>query len=205
MSCSSSTMMLEMRLGLGSVIEEPIKVTVLVCPDDVEPKHKPNVQVSTAEVLTAVELGGSLCLLEPPSAVQGVASIEWVETEHKPLLTVSNEVKMFDELSTPIKEELDGFDDSTVVPLEDDLIKGSGEIQEFDEMLVPTAEVIDGEKINSELGEIMDKGSVFEGCDRVENMRICRQFSKVTKMVILSNWRAPWNTWANIVMLNQET
>ncbi|KAK8977902.1 hypothetical protein V6N11_059532 [Hibiscus sabdariffa] len=86
---------------------------------------------------------------------------------------------MFDELSTPIKEELDGFDDSTVVPLEDDLIKGSGEIQEFDEMLVPTAEVIDGEKINSELGEIMDKGSVFEGCDRVENMRICRQFSKV--------------------------
>ncbi|KAL4385909.1 hypothetical protein GQ457_09G010640 [Hibiscus cannabinus] len=112
--------------------------------DDVEPKQEQKVLVSTVEVLTAVELGGNL-----------LESTEWAKAEHKPLLTVSNEVKMFDELSMPTEEESDGFDDSIVVSLEDDLIK------------------------SSELDEVMENGSVFEGCERVRNMRICRQFSKM--------------------------
>ncbi|KAK8548845.1 hypothetical protein V6N12_061749 [Hibiscus sabdariffa] len=77
---------------------------------------------------------------------------------------------MLNEISMPTKEELDGFDDSTVVPLKDDLIKGSSEIQKFDEMLVRTAEVIDGERINSEHGEVMVSEMISVDSDDKTNL-----------------------------------
>ncbi|KAK8475947.1 hypothetical protein V6N12_035182 [Hibiscus sabdariffa] len=57
---------------------------------------------------------------------------------------------MFDELSMPTEEVSDGFDDSTVVSLEDDLIKGSSETQQLDEMLVSM-----GEASNANVGDII--------------------------------------------------
>ncbi|KAL4368845.1 hypothetical protein GQ457_05G030640 [Hibiscus cannabinus] len=70
----------------------------------VEPK-----QVSTTEILTEEECSDNL--LEPPST-QGIVSTELVEKEYEPLLTVSNEVEVFDKLSVIADVESDGFDDS---------------------------------------------------------------------------------------------
>ncbi|KAL4379557.1 hypothetical protein GQ457_02G016650 [Hibiscus cannabinus] len=70
----------------------------------VEPK-----QVSTTEISTEEECSDNL--LEPPST-QGIVSTELVEKEYEPLLTVSNEVEVFDKLSVIADVESDGFGDS---------------------------------------------------------------------------------------------
>ncbi|KAK9043600.1 hypothetical protein V6N11_071936 [Hibiscus sabdariffa] len=70
----------------------------------VEPK-----QVSTTEISTEVECSDNL--LEPQST-QGIVSTELVDKECEPLLTVSNEVEVFNKLPVIADVESDGFDDS---------------------------------------------------------------------------------------------
>ncbi|KAL4335946.1 hypothetical protein GQ457_07G009020 [Hibiscus cannabinus] len=68
-----------------------------------------------------VEFDGSP--LEPP-LVQGVSSIEYVETKQERLLIGSNELKVFNELSVITNIKSDGIEASTTILLDNDSTKG---------------------------------------------------------------------------------